>query len=139
MARQQRPITTQEYRRLGPAEAGVLGEKVELLDGWIVSGRFPFEFSDEAVAAAREVGVELTEPAGGHAPEPGRLTSASVEAVAELTLRLARVMRPEHVLTWLRTADAEALAGERPLDLIARGDIDTVGRLVSGLEDPGAV
>jgi hypothetical protein len=64
---------------------------------------------------------------------------ASVEAVAELILRLARVMRPAHVLTWFTTADVEALDGERPLDLIARGDIDTVRRIVSELEDPGAV
>jgi hypothetical protein len=67
------------------------------------------------------------------------MNPAAVEAVAELTLRLARVMRPAYVLTWLTTADAEALDGERPLDLIARGDIDTVSRVVSGLEDPGAV
>lgn len=48
-------------------------------------------------------------------------------------------MRPAYVLTWLTTADVEALDGERPLDLIVRGDIDAVSRVISGLEDPGAV
>ena len=40
---------------------------------------------------------------------------AAVEAVAKLTLRLARVTRPAYVLTWLTTADVEALDGERSL------------------------
>ena len=137
MPRQQRPITAREYRRL--AEIGVLGEKVELLNGWIVHGRYPFMFTDEAVAAARKIGIELTEPTTTAGSRRWQIEQASIEAVAELALRLARVMRPEHVLAWLKTADAEALGGDRPLDVIARGDIDTVRRLVSGLEDPGAV
>lgn len=58
MAIQRRQITREEYWRL--AAAGVLGEKVEMIDGWIVFGEFPFAFSDQAVAAAREAGVELT-------------------------------------------------------------------------------
>lgn len=70
-------------------------------------------------------------------PEPSsQIDQASIDAVAELTLRLTRVMRAEYVRTWLRTPNAEALDGARPVDLIARGEIGTVGRLVSG--DPGA-
>jgi hypothetical protein len=137
VARQQRPITAREYTRLG--EIGVLGERVELIRGWIVHGRYPYEFADEAISAARAAGIELTEPAGEASSGGAPMHPESIEAVAELTLRLARVMRPEYVMTWLKTTDAEALAGERPIDLIARGDIDAVRRLVSGLEDPGAV
>jgi hypothetical protein len=64
---------------------------------------------------------------------------AAVEAIAELTLRLSRVMRPEYVMTWLRTPRVEALEGGSPIDLIARGEIAAVARVVSGLESPGAV
>ena len=62
---------------------------------------------------------------------------ASIEAVAELTLRLARVMHSDYVVTWLRT-NVEALGGERPIDLIASGDLAAVSRLISGLESSGA-
>jgi hypothetical protein len=64
---------------------------------------------------------------------------ASIEAVAELTIRLGRVMRPDYVMSWLLTGGIEALGGERPIDLIARGDIESVARVASSLEDPGAV
>jgi hypothetical protein len=48
-------------------------------------------------------------------------------------------MRPDYVMSWLRTGGIEALGGERPIDLIARGDIESVARVASSLEDPGAV
>jgi len=57
---QQRPVTAEQYRRLG--EIGALGEGIELIDGYIVSGRFPFAFSGEAIAAARATGINLTSP-----------------------------------------------------------------------------
>src|SRR4051812_30537747 len=58
---QRRPITPEEYHRLaaiGVLEAG----GVELHEGWIVYGRFPFVFSEAAVVAARVAGIELDEP-----------------------------------------------------------------------------
>lgn len=64
---------------------------------------------------------------------------AAVEAIAELTLRLSRVMRPEYVTTWLRTPLVEALDDGSPIDLIAHGDIEAVARLVSGVESRGAI
>ena len=63
---------------------------------------------------------------------------AAVEAVTELALRLSRVMQPEFVKTWLHTPGIEELDGQCPIDVIARGDIRAVARLVSSLEDPGA-
>jgi hypothetical protein len=42
-------------------------------------------------------------------------------------------------MSWLRTGGIEALGGQRPIDLIARGDIESVARVASSLEDPGAV
>jgi hypothetical protein len=52
-----RRMTVEEYQRL--EEIGVLGEQVELIEGQILFGRYPFMFSGEAVAAAREAGIEL--------------------------------------------------------------------------------
>ena len=52
-----RPITADEYFRL--AEIGVLGEKVELIEGEIVFGRYPFVFSAEAIAAAHADDIDI--------------------------------------------------------------------------------
>jgi hypothetical protein len=54
-----RQLTIAEYHRLG--EIGVLGERIELIDGIICCGDYPFVFSPDAVAAAREAGIELDE------------------------------------------------------------------------------
>jgi hypothetical protein len=64
-ARNGGPITAEQYRRLG--EIGVLGEKVELFDGWITYGRFAFAVAPEAIVAAQVAGIELTAP---RAPRP---------------------------------------------------------------------
>jgi hypothetical protein len=66
------------------------------------------------------------------------LAPSAVLAVTGLALRLGRVMRPDYVTTWLLAPGIEALGGERPIDLIARGDMPRVEQLVSELEDPGA-
>jgi len=47
-------------------------------------------------------------------------------------------MRVDYIPVWL-TKPIEALDDEKPLDLIARGDYRSVARVVSELEDPGAV
>lgn len=61
--------------RSGSSGSWVLGEKVELLAGWIRYGCFPFSFSEEAVAAAWAVGIELDE----HESGPGyRLASVGM-------------------------------------------------------------
>jgi hypothetical protein len=54
-------LTVQEYQRLG--EIGVLGDKIELIDGTVRCGDYPFMFSAEAVAAARAAGIELADGA----------------------------------------------------------------------------
>jgi hypothetical protein len=144
-----RVISPEEYERLG--EIGVLGEQVELIECWIRFGRYPFALSHEAIAAARAAGIELAEPEpheGDGPSEPSRSTVASragapwdpavIEAIFELAVRLVRVMSPGYVTTWLYTRDIESLGGERPIDVLGRGDIRTVARLASGLGDPGA-
>lgn len=54
-----RRMTVEEYHRLG--ELGVLGDKIELIDGQVICGDYPFVFSAEAVAAARAAGIELAD------------------------------------------------------------------------------
>jgi transcriptional regulator with XRE-family HTH domain len=63
------------------------------------------------------------------------------ERIAELSAivdRLKRVMREEYVRVWL-SKPIEALGDAKPLDLIAAGEYLRVARVVSELEDPGAV
>jgi hypothetical protein len=52
--------------------------------------------------------------------------------------RLARVSRAGCIDDWL-WAPIDALDGERPIDALRRGDRFGIARVVSGLEDPGAV
>jgi hypothetical protein len=50
-------MTVDEYFRLG--DAGIIGDKIELIDGRIVFGRFELAFSPAQRAAAEEIGIEL--------------------------------------------------------------------------------
>ncbi|MGI8945771.1 MAG: antitoxin Xre/MbcA/ParS toxin-binding domain-containing protein [Thermoleophilaceae bacterium] len=52
--------------------------------------------------------------------------------------RLERVMASDYVVHWLRKP-IPALDDDKPLDLIGRGGYRRVARVISGLEDPGAV
>jgi hypothetical protein len=47
-------------------------------------------------------------------------------------------MRADYIPVWL-AKPIEALDDEKPLDLIRRGEYRRVARVVSELEDPGAV
>jgi hypothetical protein len=77
-----RRVMVDEYERLG--EVGVLGEKVELIEGRIVFGPYPFVFSAEAVAAARAAGVELAPPAERERPPVDDAASGSTVAATAL-------------------------------------------------------
>lgn len=68
-------------------------------------------------------------------------TGTRAERIAELSAiveRLQRVIDPDYLPVWL-TKPVEALDNEKPIDLIARGDYLRVARLISSIEDPGAV
>jgi hypothetical protein len=56
---------------------------------------------------------------------------------SSLVARLACVIRPAHILGWLNTP-IPALDGDTPIERIATGDHESVARLISSLEDPGA-
>ena len=60
MAGDDRPLLNVEtYFRL--VEAGIIGEKIELIDGRLVFGDFELAFSAAQRAAAAELGIELPE------------------------------------------------------------------------------
>ncbi len=70
-----------------------------------------------------------------------RPTASRAERVSELSAlldRLPRVMSANYIPVWL-VKPIEALDDDNPIDVIARGDYRRVARLISELEDPGAI
>jgi uncharacterized protein (DUF2384 family) len=61
-----------------------------------------------------------------------------VAELAEIVDRLTRVMEPDYIPVWL-SRPIEALDDRKPLELISRGRVRDVARVVSELESPGAV
>jgi transcriptional regulator with XRE-family HTH domain len=73
---------------------------------------------------------------GRSAPSGSRATRlVELSAVVE---RLARVIRPTYIPVWMNKP-VELLDDDKPIERIAAGDYRAVARLISGLEDPGAV
>ena len=66
-------MTLDEYIAL--TEAGIL-DKVELMDGVVMMGRFPLAFSADQIAAASEIGVDLTAESGAAGDTAGRAADA---------------------------------------------------------------
>jgi len=108
-------------------------------------------FADEALRIKRTAGLndELIARGTGAARSTVRdwlarrssPTGVRAERVGELSAivdRLPRVMRPEYIPVWM-TKPIEALDDEKPIDLIRHGEFRRVARIVSELEDPGAV
>lgn len=52
--------------------------------------------------------------------------------------RLERVMSPDYIALWLRKP-IPALDDDKPLEVIGSGGYRRVAKVISGLEDPGAV
>lgn len=73
---------------------------------------------------------------GRSAPSGSR--AARLVELSSLVERLARVIRPTYISVWLNKPIA-ALDDDKPIERIAAGDYRAVARLISGLEDPGAV
>jgi len=108
-------------------------------------------FADEALRIKRTAGIgdELIARSTGAARSTVRdwlarrsaPTGVRAERLGELAAivdRLPRVMRPEYIPVWL-TKPIEALGDEKPIDVIGQGEFRRVARIVSELEDPGAV
>lgn len=68
-------------------------------------------------------------------------TGERAERVIELAAmaeRLERLIERDYIALWLRKP-IPALDDEKPLDLIGQGEYRRVAKVISGLEDPGAV
>jgi hypothetical protein len=75
------------------------------------------------------------------ADRPQRPSGEDAERLAELSSlveRLAQVIRPTYIPEWLNRS-MDLLDDDKPIERIAAGDCHSVARLISGLEDPGAV
>lgn len=55
------------------------------------------------------------------------------EEIRSIEQALADVIRPEFVGPWLRTPN-EAFAGQTPIEVIERGEVDRIWRMIHELE-----
>lgn len=69
-------------------------------------------------------------------PSRGQAAERLLE-LSSIVERLARVMKPAYISTWLRRPN-RGLQHQKPIDLIAMGQFEEVSRLVAGLESPPA-
>jgi len=69
---------------------------------------------------------------------PSGKRAERVAELAEIVDRLGRVMEAAYIPVWM-SRPIEALDDRKPLELIARGKVRQVARVVSELESPGAV
>jgi transcriptional regulator with XRE-family HTH domain len=67
---------------------------------------------------------------------PSGLRADRLVELAEMTDRLARVMKADYIPVWL-SRPLVALDDEKPVDVLARGDYRRVAKLIAELEYPG--
>lgn len=94
--------------------------------------------SAEQIARATGAAASTVRGWIGHRSEPTGLRAERVAELSAITERLARVMPRTYIPVWL-SKPIEALDDEKPLDLIAAGEYRRVAKIVSAIEDPGAV
>ncbi|MCP4660432.1 MAG: DUF2384 domain-containing protein [bacterium] len=70
--------------------------------------------------------------------EPRGVRAERIVELSEIIDRLGRVMSTDYIPIWLNKP-IEALGDAKPLDLISAGEYQRVARVVSAIEDPGAV
>jgi transcriptional regulator with XRE-family HTH domain len=70
--------------------------------------------------------------------EPGELALRQLRQLRRIVDSAARVMEPEHVAAWLFTPN-DALEGFKPSELVERGELDRVWRLLFAVESGGHV
>lgn len=68
--------------------------------------------------------------------EPTGTRAERLIELAEMTQRLARVLKPETIGVWLNRPII-ALDDDKPIELIARGQYRRVAKLISEIEYPG--
>jgi transcriptional regulator with XRE-family HTH domain len=74
----------------------------------------------------------------GSRSEPRGRRAERIAELSEIVDRLGRVMRSDYIPVWL-SKPIEALGDAKPIDLIAAGQFQRVARVISAIEDPGAV
>lgn len=108
-------------------------------------------FAQEAVRIRQSVGLtthqiaRATQAADstvrdwlGSRSEPRGKRAERIAELSSIVDRLERVMSKSYIPVWL-SKPIEALDDAKPLDLIAAGDYLRVARVISAIEDPGAV
>ncbi len=108
-------------------------------------------FAEEATRLRRKAGLtadQIARATGaapstvrgwiGHHSEPRGVRAERVAELSAITERLGRVMPRSYIPVWL-SKPIEALGFEKPLDVIAAGEYRKVARIISEIEDPGAV
>jgi transcriptional regulator with XRE-family HTH domain len=105
-------------------------EAIHIHDTGHLSDRDIAEATGAAPSTVREWLSGRSAPSGSRAERLAELSS--------IVERLARVIRPTYIPVWLRKP-VTALDDDKPIERIATGDYRSVARLISSLEDPGAI
>jgi transcriptional regulator with XRE-family HTH domain len=105
-------------------------EAIHVHDTGHLSDRDIADATGAAPSTVREWLTGRSAPSGSRAERLVELSS--------IVERLSRVIRPTYIPVWLHKP-VELLDDDKPIERIAGGDYRSVARLISGLEDPGAV
>lgn len=93
---------------------------------------------DELVAYVACVETRAIGRWGAETEVPSVQQADKVSHLAAIAARAGTVMKPSYVPVWL-TKSIAALDGERPIDALRQGARQRVDRVLTSLEDPGAV
>lgn len=105
-------------------------EAIHVHDAGHLSDREIARATGAAPSTVREWLAGRSAPSGSRAERLAELSS--------MVERLGRVIRPTYIPVWMNKP-VELLDDDKPIERIAAGDYRSVARLISGLEDPGAV
>jgi transcriptional regulator with XRE-family HTH domain len=94
--------------------------------------------SDQQIARATGAAPSTVRDWLSHRSSPTGRRAERVAELGEVIDRLTRVMDPDYIVVWL-AKPIEALGDERPLDLVAQGEVRRVLSAISEIESPGAV
>jgi transcriptional regulator with XRE-family HTH domain len=92
--------------------------------------------SDRDIARATGAGVSTVGAWLRRTRSPSGERAERLVELSAIVERLAHVIDPVYIPVWLHKP-VPALADEKPIDLLARGEWRPVVRLISGLESPG--
>jgi transcriptional regulator with XRE-family HTH domain len=121
-------ITTERY--YGGMATAYAEEAIHVHDTGHLSDREIARATGAAPSTVREWLTGRSAPSGSRAERLAELSS--------MVERLAQVIRPTYIPVWMNKP-ISALDDDKPIERIATGDYRAVARLISGLEDPGAV